>query len=539
MNIMQFDMSYISSLMHRNLEFLNSDDLYDNYFSEIKYCFLELKIFSNIYTHIVHFYNDNSWEKNTKSISIIHKIDLCIIKILQIFCLFLETVNNKLDITDLILSITNVNYNNDFKDIKLNLYRTKNTLKQLVDNLELSIKLNNPNYILNIPIHFTKSTNYHSSFGKINHLKNDVFSMKGLNIPELWNIITGDEDNKIYLNILKSRRYTIQFPIYDENNIFGWFKQMFNKINLFYILTKTDNILFLQCLYSKNLYKTTKIVSNNEELININEDNCIIININNYKLYLQSFFMKLYSCEVNDKINNILSQFDKLICNLIIESNNEIKQYKLHNRKNKGFKLVNKKTMFFYEAKSMSSFVPLSEFYKNKYEILYIYFCNLCNKYQPYKKGTRIFCCLYCSVNNCTFCNIQYDLDTTHICSDNTVEGCKKCPQCGINTFKEEGCDKILCSRCKCAWCYMCAEKTIFQLSDIDTIMQNNGAITNVNSLLYLHYSNNCTSIKENNQFWYTDINQFYIISDLYESPLSEEQKNKFIKLFNNRIQNI
>jgi hypothetical protein len=539
-------MDNISYLMDRNIELLDNEYLYNyDYFLDIKYCFLELKIFSNIYTDIVKFYNDNSWIKDSISISIIHKIDLCIIKMLQIFCSFLEIVNNNIDtikIVDLIINNmqnNDINYEDDFKKINKQLYTTKNTLKQLLNNLKKAILISNPNYILDIPIYFLQSNNVHSHYGKMNYLKNNIFSMKGINSkishsvlnepyqtsfdklnqktmsfdePNSWNFITGNDDKLIYINILKSRRYTIQFPIYDNNNIFGWFKQMFNKINIFYITTKNDNLLFLQCLYSNNLYKYDK---------NTSDNNCIIINVNKYKIYLKSI-SKRYN------FTTILSQFDQFIYDLIIESKNKIKQYTASfNKKTKGFNysVIYKNSMF----------ISLSKFYKNNFIMVNIYICNYCNRYQSFNNNDRVFCCLYCSTNNCTFCNIQYNLDTTHICSDNTVEGCKKCPQCGINTFKDDGCDKILCSRCKCAWCYMCGEKTIIQLSDIETIMENNGTITNINSLLYLHYSNNCSSLTDTNQYWHTDINQFYIISDFYQSPLSQEQKNKFIQLFSQR----
>lgn len=39
----------------------------------------------------------------------------------------------------------------------------------------------------------------------------------------------------------------------------------------------------------------------------------------------------------------------------------------------------------------------------------------------------------------------------------------KKCPQCGVLTIKNGGCDAMKCPRCKTKWCWAC-DKTSKQL---------------------------------------------------------------------------
>lgn len=424
----------------------------------------------------------------------------------------------------------------------------KNRIKQywthLIDNINKQYPNNSYNLKLSY-LNISKSSNVHSIIGKSKSLSNQTFSMQKMDTIEKWDTLTAD-DNTIYLTIFESRRYKIQCPIGDENNIFEWFKSMFTKINIIELVVVSKN-LYLQCFYDTNLHKKyKKSIESSEEKEKEKEKDCLLISINNFRDYIEYFFVKLSQTNNNYKMDKVLFQYNKLLHGIITKNENKIKSYGTYLKQKcyhniyiitSGVKFVNNIANYTIS----SNFIPINEFESNKYEIKYIYFCDYCNILYPTvnNQPSRTFWCNTCSKNNCTKCNIQFDNSIIHICSDNKISGYKQCPQCNINTDKFEGCDKMICSNCKCYWCYECSTKTVFQFNEIDSIINNNGNLGVASNLLYLHYPNDCISINSNNNnVWLTHIKQSVLFDNSFISPLTIEQQSKFIELFDEKILN-
>lgn len=88
--------------------------------------------------------------------------------------------------------------------------------------------------------------------------------------------------------------------------------------------------------------------------------------------------------------------------------------------------------------------------------------CTKCNndciksdKYIHYCKKCKLEWCQVCEKNFC-ICNINISIENfqTIILSIYTSIMIKRCPECNYASFKEDGCHRVQCTKCKFVWCY-------------------------------------------------------------------------------------
>ena len=129
---------------------------------------------------------------------------------------------------------------------------------------------------------------------------------------------------------------------------------------------------------------------------------------------------------------------DKFIINLLKNNEKLIKKYKKYKLELEVMSNPNKKLCPFPNC---NSFLELKD-----EKIKYIkcknnnYYCFLCLQ-NPHGKLP---------------CNVQIDKNIKEFAKNHFI---KKCPQCGVITEKESGCNHITCIKCNYQWCWLCNEK--------------------------------------------------------------------------------
>ncbi len=129
---------------------------------------------------------------------------------------------------------------------------------------------------------------------------------------------------------------------------------------------------------------------------------------------------------------------DVFIINLLNNKNDLIEKYKKYKFELEIMKNPNKKFCPFPNCDSYLEQKDINE--KNVTCLNNHTFCFLCLQKPHGKLG----------------CNEKLDNSIIEFAKNNFV---KKCPNCGIITEKNEGCNHIICSKCNYQWCWLCNEE--------------------------------------------------------------------------------
>jgi len=331
-----------------------------------------------------------------------------------------KSINKNININDE-MNKSNISDNISNNEIKNNDSYSSNN-KIINKSININNEINKSNISDNISNNEIKKNDSYSSNNEDNNVNNDK---NNNNISENINIEEIKNNNSFYSNNINNNISNKE----NKNNISEKIKTDNSKNNIsFYNHKEIEQITceICTCLFNKNNENTLEKCGHSF----CNECWYVSLSVKIYENKLTSIKCLKYECD--EKLS------DNFIINLLnsdITLINKYKKFKLE------LEIINNPNKKFCPIKNCNSFGELKDKDNNYVKCL----------------NGHIFCFL---------CLKEYHGDSP--CPRESLHSMeeyaknffiKKCPNCGIVTEKNSGCNHITCSKCSYQWCWLCNEK--------------------------------------------------------------------------------